>query len=281
MSEIAVVTPDQAPAIYVKGGLAPFMERIRAEVVPEVPDLTTKAGRERIASRAHQISRSKTAVEKPGREYLKHIKETMIKDIEAELRWWATECDALRDQIRQPLTDMENAEKARIAAHNAAIDAVLAFAAEPFQTSDQVQLAIDYVGTTHYGEECEEFLQQYATAQNDTLAALAARYAQLVAHEQGAALREAQAVAAAVENERAASALREARAAEDALAAERRRIAQAEQEEAQRAANVEHQRAINAAILAKLVALGASEELGRAIITAAVRGEAGALCVRY
>lgn len=113
MSELAIIeiASDLAPSIYVENGLDKFLEQIR-EGVNEVPDLSTAKGRARIASLAAQVSRSKTAVEKPGRDYLKRLKE-QPKVVEAELRRFVTECDQLRDEVRRPLTEWEDAEKAR------------------------------------------------------------------------------------------------------------------------------------------------------------------------
>lgn len=116
MTDLAIIeiAPDMAPAIYVENGLDSFLEKIRAGV-NEVPDLSTAKGRARIASLAAQVSRSKTAVEKPGRDYLKRLKE-QPKVVEAELRRFVTECDQLRDEVRRPLTEWEEAEKARTVA---------------------------------------------------------------------------------------------------------------------------------------------------------------------
>lgn len=113
MSELSVIeiAPDMAPVIYVENGLDQFLEQIR-EGVNEVPDLSTAKGRARVASLAAQVSRSKTAVEKPGRDYLKRLKE-QPKVVETELRRFVTECDQLRDEVRRPLTEWEDAEKAR------------------------------------------------------------------------------------------------------------------------------------------------------------------------
>lgn len=113
MTDLAIIeiAPDMAPAIYVENGLDSFLEKIRAGI-NEVPDLSTAKGRARIASLAAQVSRSKTAVEKPGRDYLKRLKE-QPKVVEAELRRFVTECDQLRDEVRRPLTEWEEAEKAR------------------------------------------------------------------------------------------------------------------------------------------------------------------------
>jgi len=118
-TELAVleVKPEQAPTLYVPNGLDAFLEEIRKQV-NEVPDLTTAKGRARVASLAAQVSRSKTAIEKPGRDYLKRLKEA-VRPAEAEIKRFVDACDALRDETRKPLTEWE-AEQERIAAEKAA-----------------------------------------------------------------------------------------------------------------------------------------------------------------
>ncbi|HFQ6993748.1 TPA: hypothetical protein ACHSNQ_003740 [Klebsiella pneumoniae] len=121
MSEIMDLTvieikPEQAPALYRAGGLDAYLEQIR-QAVNEVPDLTTKKGRDRVASLAAQVSRSKTAIEKPGREYLKRLKEA-VRPAEAEIKRFVDACDELRDETRRPLTEWE-AEQERIKAEEA------------------------------------------------------------------------------------------------------------------------------------------------------------------
>ncbi|HBQ7356617.1 hypothetical protein [Klebsiella pneumoniae] len=116
MSEIMDLTvieikPEQAPALYRAGGLDAYLEQIR-QAVNEVPDMTTKKGRDRVASLAAQVSRSKTAIEKPGREYLKRLKEA-VRPAEAEIKRFVDACDELRDATRKPLTEWE-AEQERI-----------------------------------------------------------------------------------------------------------------------------------------------------------------------
>ena len=99
------IKPEQAPVLYVTGGLDAYLEQIR-QAVNEVPDLSTKKGRDRVASLAAQVSRSKTAIEKPGREYLKRLKEA-VRPAEAEIKRFVDACDELRDATRRPLTEWE------------------------------------------------------------------------------------------------------------------------------------------------------------------------------
>lgn len=119
VTDLAVIEikPEMAPALYVPNGLDAYLEQIR-QAVSEVPDLSTKKGRDRVASLAAQVSRSKTAIEKPGREYLKRLKEA-VRPAEAEIKRFVDACDALRDATRLPLTEWE-AEQERLKAEEAA-----------------------------------------------------------------------------------------------------------------------------------------------------------------
>lgn len=110
------IKPESYPTLYITNGLDSYLDQIRQEV-NEVPDLSTAKGRARVASLAALVSRSKTAIEKPGRDYLRKLKEA-VKPAEAEIKRFVDECDALRDETRRPLTEWE-AEQERIAAEEA------------------------------------------------------------------------------------------------------------------------------------------------------------------
>lgn len=116
------ITEDKWPEIYGVGKVNDYYERVKAEVLSVVPDLTTQKGRDAIASNSRKVSTSKTFVEKPGRAYLKYIKETKCAAIEKELREFVDKMDALRDEVRRPLTDYD-AEQERIKAEKAAAEA--------------------------------------------------------------------------------------------------------------------------------------------------------------
>lgn len=152
---IEEITEDKYPEIYGRGGLDQFYDKVRDQVATEVPDLTTAKGRARIASLASNVSKSKVAVEKPGREYLKQLKD-MPKKIEAELREFIDKMDKLRDETRKPLTDWENAEKARVEEHKANIDALRPAPTESFSSTDLENL-IDIVLRVSVNESWEEF----------------------------------------------------------------------------------------------------------------------------
>lgn len=166
------ISADNAPAIYVAGGLGQFFDAVKAEVTGEVPDLKTAKGRARIASLAATVSKSKTAVEKPGRDYLKRLKE-MPKVVEAELREFVTKMDNLRDATRQPLTEWEEAEQARKDKHVDGIQAIkdmTVFESTPV-AAHVAQLIAD-LEVVEINDVWEEFLPEAAQVKDETLAKL-------------------------------------------------------------------------------------------------------------
>ncbi len=177
------ISVDNAPAIYVAGGLGQFFDAVKAEVTAEVPDLTTVKGRARIASLAATVSKSKKAVETPGRDYLKRLKE-MPKVVEAELRDFVTKMDILRDTTRQPLTDWENAEQARKDRHVDNIQAIKdmeVFGATP--SASVVARVIVDLEAIELGDSWEEFLPEAAQAKDRTLSLLRALHAERIQYE--------------------------------------------------------------------------------------------------
>lgn len=144
------IKPEQAPALYVENGLDAYLATIR-EMAKEVPDVTTKKGRDRIGSLAQAISRSKTAIEKPGRAYLKHLKEA-VRPAEKELKRFVDECDSIRDGVLKTRSDWQeeqdrlaeiekfNADHAEALEMNAAFDKALA---ERIESDHEIALLLN------------------------------------------------------------------------------------------------------------------------------------------
>ncbi len=177
------ISADNAPVIYVTGGLNQFLKAVTAEVTAEVPDLTTRKGRDRIASLAAKVSSSKVAVEKPGREYLKRLKE-MPKVVETELREFVTKMDALRNATRKPLTDWEEVNDRRIDAHNDGIQRIkdMAVFAEMPTAAHVAQIIAD-LELVEINDSWEEFLAEAAQAKDRSLATLRTLLTDRTKHE--------------------------------------------------------------------------------------------------
>lgn len=137
-----------------------------------MPDLTTVKGRARIASLAATVSKSKKAVETPGRDYLKRLKE-MPKVVEAELREFVIKMDSLRDATRKPLTDWEDADQARKDKHVDGIQAMKDFLIfEGAPSADQVGRIIAILELVAINDSWEEFLPEAAQVKDETLVKL-------------------------------------------------------------------------------------------------------------
>lgn len=248
------ISVDNAPAIYVAGGLGQFFEAVKAEVTGEVPDLTTRKGRERIASLAATVSKSKAAVEKPGRDYLRRLKE-MPKVVESELREFVTKMDNLRDATRQPLTDWETAEQARKDKHVDAIQSMKDVALfEEAPAASVVSQVIADLEAIEINDTWEEFLAEAAQVKDQTLAKLRTLHAERTQYEADQAelaQRRAEAESQAQRDRDAAIAQAAAeqakREAEERAQAERAAAARREQELLDQAAAT--QRAAQQAVL--------------------------------
>ncbi|EPA0137262.1 hypothetical protein ACQYIQ_002612 [Enterobacter hormaechei] len=265
MSEVTDLTvieikPEQAPVLYVAGGLDAYLEQIR-QAVNEVPDLSTKKGRDRVASLAAQVSRSKTAIEKPGREYLKRLKEA-VRPAEAEIKRFVDACDELRDATRRPLTEWE-AEQERIKAEEAmnALHAEALEMNEKFDRQRAAQFEVDHemalLMNKDFDREREEqrrLAEQAQRERDERLKQEAAEQARRDAEAkhkaeiEAAARREAEAEARA-EREKAAAVEAErlkAKQAEEKRLAEEKRIAD---EQAKREADVKHRKTVGTNIV--------------------------------
>src|SRR5690606_4448043 len=129
--ELAIVPPKET-ALQVfqqPNGLDPWLKQIRAEIDAFVPDVSTRKGREAIASIAHRVARSKTALDSVGKELVAELKE-IPKKIDAERKRMRDTLDAWRDEVRAPLNEWEAAEADRVAKHEDRITMMREFASE-------------------------------------------------------------------------------------------------------------------------------------------------------
>ncbi|MGP1988780.1 hypothetical protein ACTS35_19720, partial [Citrobacter freundii] len=98
--------------------LDPIIEKIEKEARSLVPDVSTKKGRDAIASMAHKVARSKTYIDNAGKDLVAELK-ALPKQIDESRRIARERLDALKDEVRRPLTEWE-AEQERIKAEEAA-----------------------------------------------------------------------------------------------------------------------------------------------------------------
>ncbi|MCU1169246.1 hypothetical protein [Stenotrophomonas maltophilia] len=300
-----------AVEVFTGGGLDDLLARIRAEAVTLVPNVKTVAGRKEIASIAYKVSRSKTAIDDAGKALVADLKK-QTGDIDSARKKARDTLDALRDEVRKPLTDWEE-EQARIereraeAEERARSEAEAARLAEIARKEEEIRAREEAVRAAEEAErqrvaaeqaerervEREARLQAEAAENAKREAAAAVERAEReareaterAAREAAEAEQRAKDAAEKAEREKAeAVAAAERRAQEEANRAERERQAKADaqrREDEARAADVEHRRSINRAAMAALIAQGISEDDAATVITAIVQGKVPAVAIRY
>lgn len=240
MSEImdlVVIEKKNAMAVFTNNDqLDPLIEAIEKEARSLVPDVTTKKGRDAIASMAHKVARSKTYIDNAGKDLVAELK-ALPKQIDESRRVVRERLDALKDEVRRPLTEWE-AEQERIKAEEAmnALHAEALAMNEEFDRQLAARIESDH--------EMALLMNDAFDREQADKAAEAER--QRIAHEEEIKRMAAAAAAREVEQraqrEREEAALREAALKAQAEQAERDRIAAEQKAEADKRAAVEAER---------------------------------------
>lgn len=305
---VEVPAKETALQVYsAANGLDPFLAKIREEIDGFVPDVTTRKGREAIASIAYKVARSKTALDNVGKELVAELKE-VPKKIDAERKRMRDLLDSWQAEVRSPLTEWEEAEAARVARHQGEIDKINLRLECRDLDSIELKANIAWLEGLAISEAWEEFEAEAARAKDKALIALRealvarekfeAEQAELERLRAEAAAREQKEREERIAREAAEQARRqeEAKAQAERDAAERRELelklaaeraereaieakqraerkrqadeqARIEREAAAREADKAHKKAINNKALAALIAGGMPEECAKQAIT--------------
>lgn len=125
MTALALINNDNLPTQitsdrFIPNGLDPIIEAIKKEALSFAPDISTATGRKDIASLAHKVAKSKTAIDKAGKDLVSGIKaQAKIIDAERGRAWDILE--SLQKEVRSPLTEWEERDEKRIAEREAAL----------------------------------------------------------------------------------------------------------------------------------------------------------------
>ncbi|NAR86442.1 hypothetical protein [Acinetobacter haemolyticus] len=156
-------------AFKTEGGAKTLFDRIAEQARSVVPDLSTDKGRKAIASMARKVASTKTAFDAHGKE-LKEQYTVITNKIDADRKLFRDACDALRDEIRKPLTDWEQAEKDRVAKHQNAIQEIKDAALDTNDVeSGALKNRIAWVDQWSIDASFEDFEQEAKLAKFETL----------------------------------------------------------------------------------------------------------------
>ncbi|HHT2108929.1 TPA: hypothetical protein ACTYP7_005755, partial [Klebsiella pneumoniae] len=242
MSEImdlVVIEKKNAMAVFTNNDqLDPLIEAIEKEARSLVPDVTTKKGRDAIASMAHKVARSKTYIDNAGKDLVAELK-ALPKQIDESRRVVRERLDALKDEVRRPLTEWEaeqeriKAEEAMNALHAEALEMNIKFDRElaaKFEADHEMALLMDKDFDRERADKAAEAERQ-RIAREEEIKRLAEEKAKREAAEQAqreidaAAAREREAILAKerAEREQREAAERAEREKQAAVEAERRK----------------------------------------------------------
>lgn len=169
-NELIVIPKETALEVFTTAkGLDPIIEKIKAEALSMVPDISTKKGRDAIASNAAKVSRSKTYLDGIGKELVDKLKE-QPKLIDAERKRVRDTLDALRDEVRKPLTEWEEREKQRVDYIKERIND-LKFVPDQSSSADLKNQLLE-LKKIEIDDSFEEFKADAALAKMDTIASL-------------------------------------------------------------------------------------------------------------
>lgn len=188
-TEIALLEIDEESALslYTKDkGLDAILDQIKAEVSRQMPsseDMSKKKNRDAIASLAHKVARSKTYLDELGKKLTEDWAKKK-KTVDSERKRVREALDALKEEVRKPLTDFENAEKARVQRHKDTIEALKLLPIS--ETGEELELSemkdrLARAKATQIDDSCEEFAGDYAKAKDGAITQLEAM---IVAKEQ-------------------------------------------------------------------------------------------------
>lgn len=186
--ELAVLKDINAVEVFVAGGTDKLLQAIRDEVINIVPDLTTAKGRKEIASRAANVGKSKVFIIKKA-DVLKAELKAQLKPITLETTKVTNTLDALRKEVRLPLTQWEDEEAARVNDLKAKLYALefnLNFYGG-FSISDLSSHLEQYKDITLNKETFGEFLTEAEIAKPIFIEKLSAHLAEMVKAEEEAA----------------------------------------------------------------------------------------------
>jgi hypothetical protein len=173
--ELVVIKEVDIPALFKEKGCDPIIEGLKKEAAKFEGDISTAAGRKEIASFAFKFSKAKTYIDKLGKVLTDEYRDK-IKPIQAERNKIEACCDELRDKVRKPLTEWEDAEKKRVFDIEERIDGIQLALAHICEDSEQAKILLDRIKAIEIDDSFEEFVVAAAKTKDSVVMQLEAQF---------------------------------------------------------------------------------------------------------
>ncbi len=169
-TELTIITIQNPLQVFsTPNGLDSIIDKIEAEAKSIDRDISTEAGRDNIRSLAFKLAKSKTFLDKMGKE-LTEEQRAQITAVNAERKRAWERMEALQEEIRAPLTALENKDKIRTAVHEANIIfiAVDLVNFNPDASLQEIEEKMNILASKFQGLDMEEFAHRYEQAIDQT-----------------------------------------------------------------------------------------------------------------
>ncbi|HEI8511810.1 TPA: cell envelope biogenesis protein TolA [Morganella morganii] len=311
-NELVVIEPATALDLFtapdkVQVLLSGIREKALAEQALLDTDLSKAKNRDAIKSLAYKVTQSKTYIDKAGKAVVDELKE-LPKKVDASRKQCRDELDALSEEIRQPVTAWEDAEKARVAAEELVKqierdheEALQINELHDLRKAEEERKRIEHENEIKRQAAEQARIEAEQKAQRDREAAelkakqereaaelkarqeveAAAKREREAREAQERAEREKQEAIAKAEREKLAAVEAERRKAEEAERARLAEIERQKQEELKRHADTAHRAKVNSQAMQDLIAAGIPEDCAKACIIAIAKGSVSSVKINY
>lgn len=125
-TDLITIETLKAADVFKPGAVERLISDVEAKVraIPAA-DHTTEKGRTEIKALAYKVTRSKTALDELGKNHVAELKKA-AGVVDADRRIIRDRLDALKDEVRRPVTEYEAAEEMRIGHHTIRMEALQA-----------------------------------------------------------------------------------------------------------------------------------------------------------
>jgi hypothetical protein len=156
MNALENIEQKNALEIFTQEGVDPVLDAIKKEVESFEPDVSTATGRKEIASMAHKVAQSKTFLDGLGKDLVSEWKQK-AKVVDSSRKKIREELDKLKSDVREPLTEWEQAEESRVKCHNDRLNEMIHLGHVDDLESSLIKLNISKLDSIVVDETWDEF----------------------------------------------------------------------------------------------------------------------------
>lgn len=122
IKSLAVIETTPAALVYAPGALTALVDKLKQEVRAQLAtlDVSIPKDRARMISLSARVATAKVKLDKMGDSLIEEHR-AVVTAVNADRKTMRDDLDAFKVEVRKPVTDLENAEKERVAAHEAII----------------------------------------------------------------------------------------------------------------------------------------------------------------